>query len=130
MPNNGKTLVYLACPYSDERRDVRVERFEKANWASAHLMSKGEHVFSPISHTHPIAEAGGLPLGFDYWEAYDRAVLDCCKAVYVLTLPGWQESVGVQAEIRIASEFSIPVYYLEPSAEGLVSGPVPADGVN
>jgi hypothetical protein len=34
----------------------------------------------------------------------------------VLTLPGWRESVGVQAEIAIARELGKPVTFLQPVA--------------
>lgn len=107
-----KTLIYLACPYSHPDPNVRLERFECANKTASQLMRDGHHIYSPISHTHPIAVAGGLPLGWDFWEPYDRAILAMCKEVRVLTLYGWEESKGVQAEIAIAKEMGIPVSYL------------------
>ncbi|MBX3452499.1 MAG: DUF1937 family protein [Planctomycetaceae bacterium] len=41
-----------------------------------------------------------------------------CDEVVVLTLDGWRESAGVQAEIRIAGELGKPVRYLAPEATG------------
>lgn len=108
----ARTLVYLAVPYSHPERAIRLERFEAANRAAAKLMQGGEHVFSPISHTHPIAEAGDLPLGWEFWEAYDRTILACCCRVYVLQLDGWDRSTGVRAELGIAGEMGLPVVYL------------------
>jgi len=107
-----KKLTYLACPYSHPDRAVRVARFEAANHTAAMLMVQGKYVFSPISHTHPIAEAGNLPLGWDFWEEYDRAILVACVEVVVLMLDGWKESKGVTAEIAIAREIGLPVTYL------------------
>lgn len=112
-------LIYLACPYSHRDESVRVERFNAVNFAAAKLMQKGKHIFSPISHTHPIAVAGELPLGWEYWEAYDRLVLNACEEVIVLMLDGWQESKGVQAEITIAKELGLPVSYLCPEKCGV-----------
>jgi len=109
-----KTLVYLACPYSHYDRAVRVARFEAANRAAGKLMMRGKHVFSPISHTHPIVGACDLPLGFDFWEAFDRAFLIVCRKLYVLGLDGWDMSQGVQAEIQIARELGLPVVHLPP----------------
>jgi hypothetical protein len=108
-----KTLVYLATPYSHPDREVRIARFEAVNRAAAKLMRDGLHVYSPISHTHPIAEAGELPLGWEFWEQYDRAILDACCRVIVLRQPGWEYSMGVQAEIRIAEELGLPVSYID-----------------
>lgn len=107
-------LTYLACPYSHPMRTVRVARFEAVNKATAVLMRKGHLVFSPISHTHPIAEAGGLPLGWEFWEAFDRAYLAHSRLVMVLRVDGWAESKGVAAELRIAGELGLPVEYMDP----------------
>jgi Domain of unknown function (DUF1937) len=104
-------LVYLACPYSHPEASVRESRFQAANRAAAELMRSGLFVFSPISHTHPIAIAGDLPLGWDFWEGYDRAILAACGRMIVLMLDGWRESKGVQAEIGIAQEMGLPVVY-------------------
>lgn len=106
-------LEYLACPYNDDSVFVRVERFEAVNRAAAELLKQGRFIFSPISHTHPIA-CYGLPKGFDFWEPYDRQFLDICKGLIVLCLPGWKESSGVQWEIEYMKKLGRPVEYLEP----------------
>lgn len=108
-----KPLTYLACPYSHDKRSVRVKRFEAVNRVAGRLMREGKQVFSPISHTHPIAEATELPLGWDFWQEYDRAFIEHSKEVIVLMLPGWKESTGVTAEIEIAKELGISVYFIE-----------------
>lgn len=107
-----KQLTYLASPYSHPEAHVREWRFQKVCAAAAALMRDGELVFSPIAQSHPIALYGALPLGFDFWERYDRAVLACCRRVLVYKLPGWDASKGVAAEIAIAIELDIPVDHL------------------
>ena len=104
-------LIYLACPYSHESSTVRDARFVLANAAAAVLMRAGLYVFSPISHTHPIAQTGGLPLGWDYWEGYDREILKHCGALVVLAVDGWQQSAGVKGEVKIAEELGIGVFF-------------------
>ena len=111
---NEKTLVYLATPYSDPDPTVRQERFEVVNVVAARLMRDGVHIFSPISHTHPIAIAGDLPKGWDFWETYNRAILAACCKVIIVRQVGWEKSVGVGNEIRIAGEINIPVEYIDP----------------
>lgn len=106
-----RPLVYLACPYSHQDRDVRVRRFESANRAAGALMGRGLIVFSPISHTHPVAEQCELPKGWEFWEQFDRAYLGCCHSLYVLCIEGWRESVGVNAEIKIADELGLEVLW-------------------
>jgi hypothetical protein len=106
---DGAPLVYLACPYSHPEASVRAARFRAANIAAGALMRQGLNVFSPISHTHPIAVDCELPTGFDFWEQYDRAFLSCCSALYVLKIDGWEQSKGVQTEIRIAKELGLSI---------------------
>ncbi len=77
-------------------------------------MALGFSVFSPISQSHPIAEVCDLPTGWEYWEALDRAYLGCCRRVVVLRLEGWEQSVGVTSELRIAKELAMPVTYVDP----------------
>lgn len=114
-PCSAKTLVYLATPYSHSDPNVREERFRAVNKAAADLMRAGLHIYSPISHTHPIALAGDLPLGWEYWQAYDRAILASCCKLIVLMLDGWRESKGVTGEIAIACELGLDVEYISPN---------------
>lgn len=112
--------IYMACPYSDESAGVRAWRFELVNRAAAKLMQEGHLVFSPISHTHPIAEAGDLPKGWEFWEAYDRTFLEWADEVHVLMIDGWRESKGVTAEIRIARELKKRVVYVCPVSDAQI----------
>jgi hypothetical protein len=105
-------LVYLASPYSHPDPAVRQQRFETVCFVAANLMREGHHIYSPIAHTHPIALKGDLPLGFDYWEAYDRKMLASCTDLWVVMMDGWRESKGVKAEIAIAAELGLPVKYI------------------
>ena len=108
-------MIYLASPYSHPDSQIRRQRFRDACIATARLIRAGHIVFSPIVHGHPIAEYG-LPTDWRFWEPFDRAYLQRCDEVVVLMLDGWQESEGVQAEIRIAGELGKPVRYLQPEA--------------
>ena len=108
-----KKIAYLATPYSDKDPLVKEERFQKVNKVAAKLIKRGEIIFSPISHTHPIAMVGNLPGGWEYWDEFDRAYLSCCYKLYVLMLDGWKESSGTQAEIKIAEELGLEIEYLD-----------------
>ena len=108
-----KTLIYLATPYSDPDPTIREQRFCIVNGVAARLMREGYHIFSPISHTHPIALAGDLPKGWDFWHEFDKAVLSACAKVIVLRQPGWETSTGVKAEIKLAQEMGLSVEYID-----------------
>jgi hypothetical protein len=108
-------MIYLASPYSHPDPAVREFRFREACRAAARFMRLGQAVFSPIAHSHCIC-AYGLPLDWRFWEPFDRHQLECSNEVVVLTLDGWREGVGVQAEIRIADEYGKPVRYVAPES--------------
>ena len=106
------TFEYLACPYSHPYAEIREQRFEAVNKVAAKLMKEGRIIFSPISHTHPIAQYG-LPKEWEFWRKYDRRFISLCEKVVVLMLGGWKESVGVQAEIKLAKLLGKPIEYME-----------------
>lgn len=114
---NNSPLVYLAVPYTDEDPEVREYRFQAVNKVAGELIQKGEFVYSPISHCHPIALLCDLPKDWEYWDKYCRATLSCCHKMYVLMLDGWKESTGVTAEIKIAEEMGIEIEYIEMEKE-------------
>ncbi len=106
-------MMYLASPYSHVDPAVREQRFTIATRVAAQLIRAGHQVFSPISHSHPIA-ANGVPSDWTSWEAFDRRMLEACDELVVLMLDGWRESRGVQAEIDLAIEMDLPIRYLRP----------------
>jgi len=108
-----KQLVYLAVPYTHGSETVMEERFNAVNIVAGKLIERGEFVYSPISHCHPIALVSNLPRDWEYWDGYCRACLSCCKKMYVLMIDGWEESTGVQAEIKVAEEMGIEIEYID-----------------
>ena len=109
---DNSSITYLACPYSHPNPAVRKARFKAANRAAAAMMKRGEYVFSPISHTHPMAVEGGLPTDWKFWKGYDTVMLKACGKLVVLKLDGWQVSAGVQQEIKLAKELGMRVEYV------------------
>lgn len=108
-----KDLIYLAAPYSHENHIVVYQRVVWINAATAALFAKGLFVFSPITHTHPIKELTESKGSFEQWAAYDYAMLDRCQRLLVLTLPGWDKSKGVTAEIAYWQKRGLPVEYMD-----------------
>ena len=110
--NKGE-LIYLACPYMHSDPAVIEDRVRHVNKLAGALINEGFYIFSPISHSHPIAKEVDLPGDWKFWEGYDRAIIAFCKGLYVFKLPGWEKSIGVAAEIKIAKEMGIPIEYIE-----------------
>jgi nucleoside 2-deoxyribosyltransferase len=107
-----QALWYLASPYSKFEKGHE-EAFKEAAKAAATLLKRGLRVFSPIAHSHPIAVYGDIDkVDHDFWLRLDIAILDECDGLLVVMMPGWKESLGVQAEISHAEKTGKPVSYL------------------
>ncbi len=112
--------TYLVSPYTHADPVVRHARYMQAVNATAALMDQGRVMFSPIAHTHNIEFYGFIePKSGAFSKAQDEPLLRHAENVVVLTIPGWQESSGVQWEIGLASELGLPVEYISPEQVGL-----------
>jgi len=106
-------MKYLAVPYTDPDPEVMRSRFELANRTAAKYMKQGIFIFSPISHSHPIAQYG-LPLDWEYWQHYDREIMSICDELWIVMANGWEQSKGIKAEIEMARGMGIIISYIEP----------------
>jgi len=113
LSRERRPLVYLACPYTHPDGSMRQQRYLAATRAAVVLTQKGLFVFSPITHSHPMAQCSELPGTWEFWRDIDRAFISCCHTMYVLRLEGWEDSRGVAEEVAIAGGFGIKVDYID-----------------
>ena len=107
--------IYLASPYSHTDPDIQLQRYEDVAREAAILINEGAIVFCPIAHSHPIATIGDIDDGtWRTWSKQDLAILERCDEFMVLMLPGWDTSVGINAETDFAIANEIPVTYRHP----------------
>ncbi|MGE3807078.1 MAG: DUF1937 family protein [Gemmataceae bacterium] len=107
-------MIYLASPYTSPDPRIREHRFREACRMTAALVHAGHVVFSPVVHSHFLADYG-LPNTWAFWRGQDTVFLEKADVLVVLMLDGWRESVGVAGEIQIARELGKPIDYLEPN---------------
>lgn len=115
----GQGLWYLAGPYSHPDDRVQQARCDALTVIAGRLMAEGRYIFSPITHTRPIAQVAKLPGGADFWIGFDEAVLAGCSKLLIAGLPGWADSKGVKLEMEIASRRGIPIEFLNPIQHGV-----------
>lgn len=106
--------VYLAAPYSHENSIVERARFDIINHFTGQLMHLGVLVFSPISHTHPIAITCGLPTDAEFWLKYDETFVEWAEILVILNIDGWETSKGVAREVEIFNDGTKPLYLWNP----------------
>lgn len=108
-------LIYLCSPYSHTEEDVMEARYVAACKTAARLMEDGYVVYSPIAHSHPIAQhmTKGKAVDYEFWMNQNIPMLRRCDKLVVLKLLGWESSRGVQREIRLATTLHIPIEFLD-----------------
>jgi len=115
-PSRKKEIIYLASPYTSPITGLRTQRYSLVTEVAAHLIRKGDIVFSPITMTHPIDQfmAGAdATLGSDYWVDFDEAFMEFCSEMLILKIPGWDESSGVRREIDFFQQATKPIHFVE-----------------
>lgn len=106
---------YLASPYTHKRASRRDLRAAQVTDVCARLYDEGRHGFCPIAHSHVVAlRMSNIAYreSYAHWMRIDLPILRTCEVLYVLTLAGWQDSIGVAREIREANDYCIPVRYI------------------
>jgi len=107
--------VYLACPYTHKSLKVRRDRFKAVTKVAGELMQLGYNVYSPITHSHVIASVTKLPTSWEYWEKIDKEFMDWCDIMFILTLDGWKESVGINGEINYMKKLNKLIFLINQS---------------
>lgn len=109
-------IIYLAIPYTWNPE----QSFIIANKVSAELMKQGYVVFSPVSHSHPIAKYLDFEIKFDhdFWMSKDLPILKRCdKIIFVVIgddgMSLIDDSNGCQNEKKTAIENNIKIEYLK-----------------
>lgn len=106
-------LIYLASPYTHSDPTVEDQRFEQICQIAGDLILKGYHIFCPIAAAHTISRAKNITGRWEFWQEFDRKMLDACDELWVVDMPGWQESVGINGEIRYMIKLGKPVHVVD-----------------
>lgn len=114
-------MIYVASPYSHPDEEVRQARYEAVReWTFDRIIHKNQSLFSPIIYCHEYALENELPKDADFWYKFNLGFMQNCNLIYVLMLDGWEKSLGVTAEIKLAHALDKPVKYF-PYTHPLIS---------
>lgn len=108
--------IYLAIPYTWNP----CKSFQIANKITADLMSKGHIVFSPISHSHPVADylPDELRTDSDWWMNQDLPFVEWADEVHVVCIGEYgtnyiDNSKGVRMELEHAKQHKKPIKIID-----------------
>jgi len=113
--------LYLSSPYTHDDEKVRLYRYEKALETLAELTKYGYIVFSPIVHSHPMAEKYDMPKDSTYWSTVNRTFVYSCSALVVLCIEGWSKSSGVSEEVEQAERENKEIFYIKEAKDLLTA---------
>nr|WP_246806956.1 DUF1937 family protein [Ensifer sp. ENS04] len=116
--------IYLGTAYSKYEAGHDAASRVAAD-AAARLMAAGLCIFAPIPHGHTITLAGDLPKDWKFWKKQCDPMIEAAAGMVVLTMHGWQESVGLQYEIGEFTRLGRPILHASP-AELMTLGRVAA----
>jgi len=106
-------MLYLASPFSHSDPMIRQYRYKKACRATARLIAAGIPVFSPLCNSVPAVELGGLEAEHSTFMAVDLPILQRCDEILVIGLDGWEQSLGVRAEVFEAMHLRKPITVID-----------------
>lgn len=72
-------------------------------------------IFNPLANSYPAGQLRDLPRTTEFWvDGQDLHILRLCERMYVLRLPGWEESSGVNAELSETADLCMEQNWLYP----------------
>lgn len=106
-------ILYLSAPYTDPDPARMAHRAELIAHATALLMEERHIVFSPVTHGAGVAPYLSGEKSHAWWMEQCRGLFDVLATrrdfvVWVLPLPGWQQSRGVVMEMSWAKASGHP----------------------
>ena len=118
-------LCYLATPYTNYP-DGHEQAFIDASKLVARMIIAGFSVFSPIVHTHSVAVHGNLnKTDHNFWLGVDDDFMIVSKTLLIAQMKSWEESDGIERELKRFKELEKKYYYLDPETLSLGAAPSP-----
>lgn len=105
-------------PFKYLYRLLLTARYKKITKICAKLMEQGHIVFSPITHSHPVATIGNLPhLAHAFWLKQDKFWVDACDELWVYEGYPYLDSYGVLQELSWAIKDKKPIFFCNDKGE-------------
>ena len=104
------SFIYLASPYSGLEFEQHL-RYVYTKLAMKYLAEERLAAYSPIVSWHAVAYSYKLDKSAEYWDLLNGGFVQQCSELWVLMLPGWEESLGIKLERDYAEALGKPVRF-------------------
>ncbi len=116
-------MIYICSPYSGKSKYkfvnyfIRLFRFRKITKIIGQLQDLYPYAFiGPITQSHLTAKyMKNQGTSFKSWELRDLTYIHHCNEVWVIMLPGWDESKGILEELNYSIKHCIKVKHIDPN---------------
>lgn len=115
--NIDKKLIYIGSPYTHKDKRVMKLRFDQITAITAHLVSQGYVVFSPITYGHTLCEFEDMPTDFNFWNEFCLKFLHKSDLFIKVELDGYEDSKGLTEEYTYCINNNIPHYTISPKED-------------
>ena len=103
---------YLASPYRKYPGGLDAA-FDEVSRIAAAFTDAGVCVFSPITHSHPIARYTQIGAKDALWITLQRPFMHVCRGMIGCMMDGWAESEGMAEEARFFKGVGLPVVWID-----------------
>ncbi len=108
-------MIFVAAPYGNPDLMVVETRVFLIMEYCSKLLSEGKSCISAVVFGHPIVKLNGnVRVDWQGWKELCTTLIISSSQLHVLMLDGWENSIGVQEEIKIAQRLKIKVLYIKP----------------
>ena len=104
-------MIYLASPYSGTPEEQQLRYEQIRDWMAPLILERAEPLYSPIVHCHDMTLHNSMPTDAASWHRYNMGMLRISSMMWILMLPGYENSKGVAQEIKDAKQLHIPISY-------------------
>ncbi len=107
-------MIFVAAPYGNpDLMVVEVRVFQIMEYCGK-LLEKGESCISAVIFGHPIIKLNkNVRVDWKGWKALCSTLIVASTELHVLMLNGWENSIGVQEEIKLAESLGIKIIYIK-----------------
>lgn len=111
-------LIFIAMPTAGSVWDGKIRPAVLKWLAKLHAENETYTFVAPMVQDYQILQyLDGFEPNWQTWGNHCKRLIRVADEVWVMPMPGWKQSVGVQAEITYANELDVPVTVLDIPAE-------------
>lgn len=105
--------TYLAQPFHHDNLLVATVRHSVGLVMASHFMRQGHHIYAPIVYSQALLKSGFFEDGsHEFWLPFDESLLLGAADLWLLQLPGWEQSKGVEFELEVCHNRGLLVTHI------------------